>query len=85
MQTCIKKFKDQASTTLAALAAEVKNNIDRPLISQNPALYYGHLHMKYYYFCQQYKDHFEVAGSLGHKNILFAAGFLNDCILNRWQ
>ncbi len=41
--------------------------------------------MECYYFCQQCEDHFEVAGLLGHKRVLFAAGFLKDRILNWWQ
>ncbi len=41
--------------------------------------------MECYYFCQQCEDHFKVAGLLGHKCVLFAAGFLKDCILNWWQ
>ncbi len=41
--------------------------------------------MECYYFCQQCENHFEVAGSLGHKRVRFAVGFLKDRILNRWQ
>ncbi len=41
--------------------------------------------MECYYFCQQCEDYFEIARSLGHKCILFAAGFLKDRILNQWQ
>ncbi len=41
--------------------------------------------MECYYFCQQCEDHFKVAGSLGHKRVPFAAGFLKDRILNQWQ
>ncbi len=41
--------------------------------------------MECYYICQQCEDHFEVAGFLGHKRVPFAAGFLKDRILNRWQ
>ncbi len=91
MQTCIERVQDQAPAALAALAvpaapvAEVRDNTDKPLKSRNPDLYYGYLHMECYYFCQQCKDHFEVAGSLGHKRISFAVDFLKDHILNRWQ
>ncbi len=85
MQTYIKRVRGQAPVALAAPAAEVRDNTDRPLKLRNPDLYYGHLHMECYYFCQQCKDHFEVAGSLGHKRISLAAGLLKDCILNRWQ
>ncbi len=62
---------------------EVKDNINRFLKSRNPNLYYGNLHMEYYYFCQQCEDYFEIIELLGHKRILFAVGFLKDHILNR--
>ncbi len=82
MRTYIAKIRDQ---TLAAPATEVRDNIDRLLKPRNPNLYYDHLHMEYYYFCQQCKDYFEVAGLLDHKRIPFATGFLKDRILNQWQ
>ncbi len=85
MQACIKKIRDQASVAPAALATEARDDTDRPFKTRNLDLYYGHSHIECYYFCQQYEDHFEVTGSLGHKRIPFAAGFLKDCILNRWQ
>ncbi len=78
MWTYIKKVRDQALAALAAPAAEARDNTDRPLKPRNPDLYYGNLHMECYYFCQQCEDHFEVARSLGHKRVLFTAGFLKD-------
>ena len=59
--------------------------LDRPLKARNPDLYYGNSHMECYYFCQQCEDHFETAGAKGHKRVPFAATFLKDRILNRWQ
>ncbi len=85
MRTCIEKVRNQAPTVSAVPAAEARNDTDRPLKPRNPNLYYGHLHMECYYFCQECEDHFEVAGSLGHKRVPFAAGFLKDRILNQWQ
>ncbi len=88
MWTCIKKVSDQALVAPAAPAVpaiEAKDNADRLLKPRNPDLYYSQLHMECYYFCQQYKNHFKVVGSLGHKRVPFAAGFLKSCILNRWQ
>ncbi len=85
MRTCIEKIRDQAPAAPATLAAEVKDNTDRPLKPRNPDLYYSNLHIECYYFCQQCEDHFEVMGSLGHKLVLFIAGFLKDHILNQWQ
>ncbi len=77
--------RTQASATPANLDVEARDDIDRPLKPRYPDLYYGNLHMECYYFCQQCKDYFEIAGSLSHKRIPFAAEFLKDCILNRWQ
>ncbi len=87
MQTCIERVRAQAPVAPAAPAPdeEARDNTDRPLKPRSPDLYYGNLHMEYYYFCQQCKDHFEVAGSLDHKRVLFAAGFLKNRILNWWQ
>ncbi len=79
--------KTQASTAPVAPAPDVeaRNNTNKPLKSWNPNLYYSNLHIECYYFCQQCKDHFEVAESLGHKHVSFAPGFLKNCILNWWQ
>ncbi len=87
MRTCIEKVQAQASAAPAAPAPDVeaKDDTDKPLKPRNPDLYYGNSYMECYYFCQQYKDHFEVARSLGHKRVLFAARFLKNCILNWWQ
>ncbi len=88
MRTCIEKIRDQAPAAPMALAApalEARDNTNRPFKPQNPNLYYDNLHMECYYFCQQCKDHFEVAGSLSHKRIPFVARFLKNHILNRWQ
>ena len=60
--------KTQTQAVLAISATKVKNNTNRPLKSQNRDLYYSHLHIKCCYFCQQYKDHFQVARLLGHKH-----------------
>ncbi len=87
IRTCIEKVRAQAPAALTAPAPDVKarDGTDRPLKPRNPDLYYGNLHMECYYFCQQCEDNFEVAGSLGHKLVLFATGFLKDRILNRWH
>lgn len=79
MRTCIEKVRDQAP---AALLAKARDDFDRFFQPQNPNLYYGYLHIKCYYFCQQYENYFEVVGSQGHKCVLFAARFLKDYILN---
>ncbi len=88
MQTCIEKVRNQASAALAAPAAsatEARDDTDRLLKPRNPNLYYGHLYMECYYFCQQWEEYFEIMRSLGHKRVPFATSFLKDYILNQWQ
>ncbi len=70
---------------LVASVAEARDNTDRLFKSRNSDLYYGHLHMEYYYFYQQCEDYFEVTESLDQKHISFAIGILKDRILNWWQ
>ena len=82
MKTFIKRV--QALATLVA-PTKARNEIDKPLKPWNPDLYYGYLHMECYYFCQQCKDHFEIMGLLGHKQVSFTTGFLKDHILSWWQ
>ncbi len=42
----------QALTAPAALITEAKDDTNRPLKPWNLDLYYGHLYMECYYFCQ---------------------------------
>ncbi len=66
--------------------AEPREDVsDRPLKAQIPNLYYSNSHIKCYHFCQQFEDHFETDGAKGHKRVPFAASFLKDRILHRWQ
>ena len=67
---------------MAPNAEAREDALDRYVKPPNLDLYYGHLHMECYYLYQQCKDHFEVAGSFGHKCVLFAMGFLKDRIFN---
>ena len=84
MRTYIQKIQDQAPVA-PLLSVKARDNFDRSLKSRNFDFYYSHMYMECYYFCQQYKDYFEIAGSQGYKRVFFATGFLKDCILNRWQ
>ena len=81
MWTCIKKVQDQA--LMAPNGKARKDALDRLLKPRNPDLYYGHLHIECYYFCQQCKDYFKIAKSLGHKRVLFATRFLKDHMLHQ--
>ncbi len=58
---------------------------ERPLKARNPDLYYGNSQMEYWYFCQQFEDHFVTVGAKSNKRVPFAASVLNDRILHRWQ
>ncbi len=69
----------------APLAEPREDVSDRTLKARNPDLYYGNSHMECYHFCQQCEDHFETAGTKNHKRVPFAAAFLKNCILHRWQ
>ncbi len=83
MQTFIEMA--QAPAALAARDKKARDNTNRLLKPQNPDLYYDNLYIVWHHFYQQYKNHFEIAGSLGHKYVLFTTRFLKDRILNRWQ
>ncbi len=78
----MEKAKALIAFTAPAPNVEARNDTDRPLKPRNFNLYYGNSHMECYYFCQQCKNYFEVAGSLNHKCVTFAIGFLKDRILN---
>ncbi len=43
--------KAQAPATSTAPNVEARDDTDRLLKPRNPNLYYGNLHMEYYYFC----------------------------------
>lgn len=61
------------------------NVLDKPLKAKNSDLYYGNLHIKCYYFCLQYEDHFKTAGAKSHKRVHFVSSFIKDKILFYWQ
>ena len=57
---------------------------ERPLKAKVLELYYGKSHIDCYYFCQQCKDHFEIAGAIGANQTLFVTSFLRGNISVRW-
>ncbi len=81
MPTCIEKVRGQAP----AITERKEETSDRLLKAKNPDLYYGNSHIECYYFCQQCEDHFETAGAKDHRRLPFAASFLKEKILFRWQ
>lgn len=81
MQTFMEKAQ-ALITLIVILAVEVRDDINKPLKSQNSNLYYSDLYLEYYYFYQQYKNYLKIAGSLGYKYVYFATRFLKGYILN---
>ena len=49
-----------------------------------PNMCYRRLHIDCYHFCQQCKDHFEIAGATGANRTLFVASFLCESIRNNF-
>lgn len=49
---------------------------DRLFKTQNPDVYYEHLHIEYYYFYQECEDYFEIIGVKTYYQVSFATFFL---------
>ena len=58
---------------------------ERPLKARFSKLYRGKTHMECYNFIQQCEDHFATAGAKGPNRVPFAATFLRERALFRWQ
>ena len=58
---------------------------ERPLKAWFPDIYWGKTHLECYNFFQQCKDHFATASATGPNRVPFAATFLKDTALFRWQ
>lgn len=80
MRTYIERVEDKA--LLVSNTKVREKALDRSLKRWNLNLYYGHLHIEYYYFHQQCKNYFEFARSLGYKRIIFATDFSRARIHN---
>ena len=57
---------------------------DCPLKVKIQNIYFGKSNMDCYYFCQQYKDYFEISGATGINCTLFATIFLWGTVSLRW-
>ena len=57
----------------------------RPLKARFPDIYWDKTHLECYNFFQQCKDHFISADATGLNRVPFAATFLKDTALFRWQ
>ena len=66
-------------------APHYKGPRERPLKTWFPDIYQGKTHLEYYNFFQQCKDYFATAGATGSNRVPFAATFLKDTALFRWQ
>lgn len=69
----------------APLAKSQKDALNKSFKARNPDIYYDNLHIECYYFCQQCKENFEIAGAKNHKRVFFASTFLKNRILNCFQ
>ena len=58
---------------------------ERFLKARFPDIYWGKTHLECDNFFQQCKDHFATAGAMGSNQVPFAAIFLKDTALFRWQ
>ena len=58
---------------------------ERPLKAWFPDIYWDKTHLECYNFLQKCEDHFATAGATGSNRVLFAATFLKDTALFRWQ
>ena len=54
---------------------------ERPIKAQFSDLYYGNSHFDCYRFCQQYEDHFDIAGANRFNQILFATLFFRGLVV----
>lgn len=57
----------------------------KPLKTRFLDIYWGKSHMNCYHFCQQCKDHVDIAGATSLKRIPFVALFLQELINYHWE
>ena len=82
-----KDFQGILKTILEARAPAPQSEsfCDRPLKTRALDLSRGKTHMEYYNFRRQCKDHFATANATRLNRLPFAATFLKDWVLFRWQ
>ena len=74
-----------APISAPATASHYEDPRERPLKAWFPDIYWDKTHLEYYNFFQQCKDHFATAGATCSNRVPFAATFLKDTALFRWQ
>ena len=72
----MKVFMEMAQAQAQTLAEPQK----RPLKAKTSETYWGKSHMDFYYFCQQYEDHFKTSSATGINRTRFAAILFHDPI-----
>ena len=78
------KFIKMFMETTQAQAQVLAELQERIFKARTPETYWDKSHIECYYFCQQYKDHFEISGATGMNSIMFAASFFRGYISFRW-
>ena len=68
-----------------APASQQDSYSEKPLKARAPDIYRGKTHMECYNFCRECEVHFATAGATGLNRAPFAATFLKDQALFRWQ
>lgn len=77
MQTYIDIVKNQATVKAQALTMLVSiKSKKQPLKAGFPDIYFKKLHLNCYWFCQQWKNHFNMAKANKNNSTLFAAFIL---------
>ena len=71
--------------SVVAAALHYKGPRERFLKAWFPDIYWSKTHLKCYNFFQKCKYHFAIAGATGLNQVFFAATFLKDTALFRWQ
>ena len=85
MQTYMGNIKNQAQAWVQVLTFPVLvEPKEQSLKARFLNIYFGKLHMDYYWFCQQYKDHFNSTRANKENCTLFAPSFLQIGINTYW-
>lgn len=77
----MKMYIDKVQIPTAA-PTKARDNANKLFKSQNLNLYYNNLYIECYYFCWQYKNHFEIVGILDSKHVPFTVKFQKNYIID---
>ena len=79
------KLPTPVPAPIVATALHYEGPRERLLKARFLDVYWGKTHMECYNFFQQFEEHFAIAGATGPNRVPFAATFLKDTALFRWQ